>query len=257
MANRKARRAMAVTKLGFSKVCDLTNTRGTSETTCLASTVGCFSHSTHARAAHVATSSNQLRIGLVDSLRLVPGSPTNTVKAHCCALERGGVVSCCIVTSTTPPCTLSCAQHLEHLTCPIVHVAYYYSSFMCNIIPNIPVWHLSCTAYLLFLRGYLVGRPHTLLNVSIRIYFSYSAMYATFSTTNIGLVYITCVRLIQFSLLQLKERKYECLVTYLRGTHWHYCEQALQASRPSCLTRLIFPDRCRHSYNEILNYEQR
>ena len=233
MANRKARRAMAVTKLGFSKVCDLTNTRGTSETTCLASTVGCFSHSTHARAAHVATSSNQLRIGLVDSLRLVPGSPTNTVKAHCCALERGGVVSCCIVTSTTPPCTLSCAQHLQHLTCPIVHVAYYYSSFMCNIIPNIPVWHLSCTAYLLFLRGYLFGRPHTLLNVSIRIYFSYSAMYATFSTTNIGLVYITCVRLIQFSLLQLKERKYECLVTYLRGTHWHYCEQALRTSTAS------------------------
>ena len=70
-------------------------------------------------------------------------------------------------------------------------------------------------------------------------------------------LYITCVRLIKFSLLQLKERKYECLVTYLRGTHWHYCEQALQASRPSCLTRLIFPDRCRHSYNEILNYEQR
>ena len=74
----------------------------------------------HARAAHVATSSDQLRIGLVDSLRLVPGSPTNTVKAHCCALERGGVVSCCIVSSTTPPCTLSCAQH--SLPYGILHV---------------------------------------------------------------------------------------------------------------------------------------
>ena len=107
---------------------------------------------------------------------------------------------------------------VRHLTCPIVHVAYYYSSFMCNIIP---VWHL---AYLLFLRGYLVGRPHTLLNASLSMYtyilFLFCHVCHIFHNKHRFSLYYLCSSHPVFS--SSTEREKKSLVTYLRGTHWHY-----------------------------------